>query len=142
MHPHWTPVDVINALRNEASNSASENNDYGWGIIDTYASALNGATGILEGVALDSEVRDGRVTITVSMLNASGTIISLQRREWEDAEQSNWSPYQNIGEENYVDSVSPYIYEEMLRPGAFQALLDELTLRTCLGLASFEIKLV
>jgi len=33
-HPNWTPMQVLQALRATASNSATPDNDYGWGIIN------------------------------------------------------------------------------------------------------------
>jgi serine protease AprX len=46
MHPYWSPIDLRDALRASASNALTPNNDYGWGIIDAYTAALNGATAI------------------------------------------------------------------------------------------------
>jgi hypothetical protein len=79
MHPHWGPIDVRTALRNEASNSASPDSIYGWGIIDAYQSALNGATGVIEtvsmvinnisgGVVRGTVVNDGPGDITVDII--------------------------------------------------------------------------
>jgi len=39
-HPNWTPMQVREALMMTASNHASPNNDYGWGIINVMA-AIN-----------------------------------------------------------------------------------------------------
>jgi hypothetical protein len=36
-HPDWTPMQVKTALMQTASNAASPDNDYGWGIIDVMA---------------------------------------------------------------------------------------------------------
>lgn len=36
-HPEWTPMQVKTALMQTASNAATPNNDYGWGIIDVMA---------------------------------------------------------------------------------------------------------
>lgn len=36
-HPTWGPVEVRQALISTASNAASPNNDFGWGIINVYA---------------------------------------------------------------------------------------------------------
>jgi len=46
MHPYWSPVDLRNALRASADHAQHPNNDYGWGVIDAYETALNGATGV------------------------------------------------------------------------------------------------
>ena len=47
MHPNWSPIDLRDALRASGNNALTPNNDYGWGIIDAYETALNGATAIL-----------------------------------------------------------------------------------------------
>jgi subtilisin family serine protease len=46
MHPYWTPIDLRDALRASGNHAQSPNNDYGWGVINAYQAALNGATGI------------------------------------------------------------------------------------------------
>ncbi len=46
MHPHWTPIDLRTALRSSGDHAQIPNNDYGWGVIDAYEAALNGATGV------------------------------------------------------------------------------------------------
>lgn len=52
MHPYWTPVQLRDELRAHASRAAFPDNDYGWGVIDAYQTALFGATGIAgEGAA-------------------------------------------------------------------------------------------
>lgn len=61
MHPSWGPMDVLRELRNFASNSATPDNNYGWGIIDAYQSALYGASGIIDAVALDLTAENGLV---------------------------------------------------------------------------------
>jgi len=58
MHPYWTPIDLRNALRASADHAQNPNNDYGWGVIDAYETALNGATGI---AARPSRVRPDAV---------------------------------------------------------------------------------
>lgn len=120
MHPHWTPIDVWTALTNEASNSATPNNDYGWGIIDAYASALNGATGIMEGVVLQSVVRNEQVEITLMMPHAPGTELTLQRRDLQIDANYSWAPFINVAENIYVDSITPYVFAEKLSAGIYQ----------------------
>jgi hypothetical protein len=46
LHPSWSPVELRDALRASASNALTPDNDFGWGIIDAYETALNGASGI------------------------------------------------------------------------------------------------
>ena len=46
MHPYWSPVELRDALRASATQALVPDNDYGWGIIDAYETALNGATAI------------------------------------------------------------------------------------------------
>ena len=45
MHPYWTPIALRDSLRAHASHAALPNNDFGWGIINAYQTALGGATG-------------------------------------------------------------------------------------------------
>jgi hypothetical protein len=120
MHPHWTPIDVWTALTNEASNAATPDNDYGWGIIDAYASALNGATGIMKGVVLNSKVMNGRVEISLMMPGASGTLLTLQRRDMQIDESYGWTPYIDVMEKIYVDSITPYVFTEELPGGIYE----------------------
>jgi serine protease AprX len=46
MHPYWSPVELRDALRASASQALAPDNDYGWGIINAYQTALNGASAI------------------------------------------------------------------------------------------------
>ncbi|MEJ2720418.1 MAG: S8 family serine peptidase [bacterium] len=46
MHPYWSPIDLRDSLRAHADHAASPNNDFGWGIIDAYQTALGGATSV------------------------------------------------------------------------------------------------
>jgi len=50
----WGPMDVLEALRAEASQSGSPDNDLGWGIIDAYQSALrsDSAVGIADAISM------------------------------------------------------------------------------------------
>ncbi|MFH1755009.1 MAG: S8 family serine peptidase, partial [Candidatus Latescibacterota bacterium] len=120
MHPYWTPNDVWTALTNEASNAATPNNEYGWGIIDAYESALNGATGIMEGVVLNPMVRNGQVEISLMMPGAPGTTLTLQRRDLQVQAAYSWSPYINVMENIYVDSITPYVFTETLPAGIYE----------------------
>ncbi|NIM18987.1 MAG: S8 family serine peptidase [Candidatus Latescibacteria bacterium] len=119
MHPSWTPIDVLNALRNEASNSATPNNEYGWGIINAYASALSGATGILENVVLDSKVQNQTVRITLTARGGPGATVNLQRRDWGVEVENMWSAYRVVEENIFVDSLSPHVFVERLPPGIY-----------------------
>ncbi len=49
MHPYWSPVKLRNELRGSADHALNPNNDYGWGVIDAYQTALYGATGVVSG---------------------------------------------------------------------------------------------
>ena len=44
-HQDWSPVTVLQALRETADNAYSPDNDYGWGVIDVLA-AINWTTGV------------------------------------------------------------------------------------------------
>ncbi|UCG53259.1 MAG: S8 family serine peptidase, partial [Candidatus Latescibacterota bacterium] len=45
MHPYWSPIDLRDALRASADHAGTPDNEYGWGVIDSYQTALNGASG-------------------------------------------------------------------------------------------------
>jgi hypothetical protein len=120
MHPHWTPMDVWTALTGEASNAATPNNDYGWGIIDAYASALNGATGVMEGVVLQSSVHNERVEVSLMMPGAPGTELTLQRRDLQINAGYTWTPYVAVAKNIYVDSITPYVFTEQLPAGIYE----------------------
>jgi subtilisin family serine protease len=45
MHPYWSPIALRDSLRAHADHAAAPNNDFGWGIINAYQTALGGATG-------------------------------------------------------------------------------------------------
>jgi serine protease AprX len=47
MHPYWSPIQLRDELRASADHAQSPNNDYGWGVIDAYQTALYGATGVV-----------------------------------------------------------------------------------------------
>ncbi len=49
-HPGWTPAEVQLALRQTASQSATPDNNYGWGIADAQAAVLSAGYGQVEGV--------------------------------------------------------------------------------------------
>lgn len=52
MHPYWSPVVLRDELRASASRAQNPDNDYGWGIIDAYQTALYGASGIIDARSL------------------------------------------------------------------------------------------
>jgi subtilisin family serine protease len=81
MHPHWGPIDVRTALRNEASNSATPDTVYGWGIIDAYHSSLNGATGIMDAVSIDLELTGGVVRGTVLNTGHADLVVDIAREQ-------------------------------------------------------------
>jgi serine protease AprX len=81
MHPQWGPIDVRTALRNEASNSGSPDNDIGWGIIDTYQSALAGATGIMENVSLDLSLSGNTVVGRIFNGQLADRTVDVARRK-------------------------------------------------------------
>ncbi len=81
MHAGWGPMDVRTALRAEASNSASPNNDFGWGIIDAYQSALNGATGIVESMSVELQLNGFVVNGTIFNGDSSGRTVDVVRRQ-------------------------------------------------------------
>ena len=81
MHPGWGPMEVLNALRSEASNAAAPDNTYGWGIIDAYRSAQSGATGVLSGTTIALEHSAGDVIATLTNAGAETITVDLVRRE-------------------------------------------------------------
>ena len=95
MHPSWGPMDIRTALHNEASNSSSPNNDYGWGIIDTYQSALNGATGIVESMAIELELNGYVVNGRISNGDSSGRTVDVVRHKQRPS-GGGWEPQETI----------------------------------------------
>jgi hypothetical protein len=49
-HPDWTPAEVQLALRQTASQAASPDNNYGWGILNAQAAVLSAGYGQVDGV--------------------------------------------------------------------------------------------
>jgi serine protease AprX len=82
MHGSWGPMDVLQALRSEASQSDSPDNDLGWGIIDAYQSALGAATGVAESLSLDVTLSGDRVSGSIFNGNATTQTLDVLRRKW------------------------------------------------------------
>jgi hypothetical protein len=120
MHPDWGPIDVWTALTREASKASDPNNDYGWGIVDAYSSAVNGPTGVLGTVQLIPVYEAGRIKISIRDPHGSGTVVTLQRQDYDTVVASGWSNYQTIQEDIYVDSTSSVVIEEILPPGVYR----------------------
>jgi len=53
-HPSWTPAEVQLAMRQTASQSATPDNNYGWGIVDAQAAALSAGYGHVDGLVRNS----------------------------------------------------------------------------------------
>jgi hypothetical protein len=81
MHPHWGPMDVLAALRDEASHSTSPNNDVGWGIIDTYRSALGGATAVVDAISLEIALSGSVVVGSIFNGNPAERTVDIARQK-------------------------------------------------------------
>jgi len=64
-HPTWTPGDIQLAMRQTASQSATPDNNYGWGIVDAQAAALSAGYGHVDGVVQDPSLNPLDAHITV-----------------------------------------------------------------------------
>jgi serine protease AprX len=111
MHPYWTPIDVLNALRSSASKSTAPDNDYGWGIINAYVAALNGSTGIA-GALFEHEVLNGAVILTIYTPNAQSTGFDLLRRKRLSADGEAWTPFTMLVDDFKADSIEPFVYTD------------------------------
>jgi hypothetical protein len=87
MHPYWSPVELRDALRASASQALAPDNDYGWGIIDAYETALNGASGITpQPAALRSGLSVSQNSPNPFIPSVSGTTIIPFRVEGSSGE--------------------------------------------------------
>ncbi len=81
-HPDWTPAQVREALKETASNAATPDNDYGWGIINTYAAiqyggdCCTGMVGDANGLGGD-EPTLGDVSVIIDARFISGTCAGI-----------------------------------------------------------------
>jgi hypothetical protein len=81
-HPDWTPHQVREALKASASNAATPNNTYGWGVIDTYAAigmdpaCCVGRVGNANGLG-DDEPTIGDIAIMIDAKFISGSCDGL-----------------------------------------------------------------
>jgi hypothetical protein len=82
MHPDWGPMDVLQALRSEASQSDSPDNDLGWGIIDTYQSALGGASAVAKAFSLEVRLTGTDVTGLIFNGNSTAQTVDVIRQKW------------------------------------------------------------
>ena len=79
----WGPMDVLQALRAEASQSDNPDNDLGWGIIDAYQSALRGdsAVGITDAFSMDVSLSGNVVRGSVFNGNATAQTVDVFRHK-------------------------------------------------------------
>jgi serine protease AprX len=82
MHPDWGPMDVLQALRTEASQSDAPDNDLGWGIIDAYQSALGGASGVADALSLEVKLTGADVSGSIFNGNSTTLTVDVVRRKW------------------------------------------------------------
>ncbi len=79
MHPSWGPMDVLTALRDNASKWDNPDTLYGWGIIDAYQSGLGGATAVSESVALALSREGDTVRGTIQNNSALSLVVDVAR---------------------------------------------------------------
>ncbi len=79
----WGPMDVLQALRTEASQSDSPDNDLGWGIIDAYQSALrsDSAVGITDAISMDISLTGNVVRGSVFNGNSTTQTVNVLRQK-------------------------------------------------------------
>lgn len=119
VHPTWGPSDVLAALRAEASNAASPDNVYGWGVIDAAQSAQSGATGVLSGVTVSLQRSGADVVVTMTQ-GASGVLtVDLERRARSSA--SDWTPGVTVETSITLSPGAPRsIRDSHLEPGVYE----------------------
>jgi hypothetical protein len=118
VHPEWGPADVLAALRSEASNASSPDNNYGWGIIDTYQSSLTGATGVLSSVALSVRRLAAGVSVNLTHAGSGALTVDLVRREM--AGSTAWGAPENLATDVSLDSGSVWQYLDDAGAGVYE----------------------
>lgn len=119
MHPEWGPAEVLAALRSEASNAATPDNTYGWGIINAYQSAITGATGVITGVSLSLAQVPGGVSVTVHYGASGGLTVDVVRRKRTDS--GAWGDSETIATGiNLAAGESRDILDGMVEPGVYE----------------------
>jgi hypothetical protein len=78
----WGPMDVLEALRREGSQSDSPDNDLGWGIIDAHRSALYDPTAVINAIALDVTRSGDEVSGSVFNGNSTSQTVDVVRYKW------------------------------------------------------------
>lgn len=126
IRPQWGPIDVRTALRNEASNAGSPDNDFGWGIIDAYQSALNGASGIVEAMSLGLRLDGFDVTGTIHNGLAQGRTVDVVRRR-ERADGSGWDAAVSVASGIVVPGSSSVTFNDRLALGGVYEYRVQLT---------------
>ncbi|MCH7495362.1 MAG: S8 family peptidase, partial [Candidatus Marinimicrobia bacterium] len=96
--PDWTALEVLEALRNTASNSDFPNNDIGWGIVDVMA-AINYSVGgdsdttSLEGLTM------GNIYPNPSHIGVSNILVNIpEDEEYKDGVDYSLIIYNVLGE--------------------------------------------
>jgi len=102
MHPTWGPAEVIAALRSEASNTATPDNTYGWGVIDAYRSATSGATGSITGMFVRVTEEDEGLRVRAINGGAGDVTVDVVRRRQTGV--TTWSPPEIIATARTVAS--------------------------------------
>jgi hypothetical protein len=119
MHPAWGPMKVLEELREHASNAPTPDNDLGWGIIDTYMSALDTATGIVESVSL--EVGLFGTTVVGSIFNNGSVGRTFQIERQRGRTGGGWEPVKVVSDGTVVPAGSSNEFEDRLKAsGAYQ----------------------
>jgi len=78
----WGPMDVLDALRTEASQADDPDNDLGWGIIDAHRSALYDPTAVINAIALDVSLSGNDVSGSVFNGNSTSQTVDVVRHKW------------------------------------------------------------
>jgi hypothetical protein len=116
MRPAWGPIDVLTALRTEASNSATPDNNFGWGIINAYQSALNGLTGILESMTVGLDLDGFDVTGTIYNGLSDGRTVDVVRHR-ERADGGGWEAAMTVTAGIVVPGSSSVTFTDRLEEG-------------------------
>jgi subtilisin family serine protease len=112
----WGPMDVLDALRNEASQSNNPDNDLGWGIIDAHRSALYDPTAVINAIALDVTSSGPDVRGSVYNGNSSSQTVDVVRYKWRP-EGNGYESSKNIETGVVLPGTSSVTFTDQLKTG-------------------------
>jgi len=125
-NPEWGPMDVLEALREEASQTDTPDNDLGWGIINAHQSALyNPNTGI-NAITMDVSLRGNYVSGAIfNGFPSSRTLDVLRHKFRQDG--NGYESTETILNSTVVPGSSLTSFEDRLEFGGVYEYVVQLT---------------